>query len=824
MAFLTQRYIQSALVPAGHIDQAQRWDVPEKITLPVAEGVMALDSPPVRIFLGTEAAQYRAERIFIWSIEQVRNPARVYEIYLMKSLKGFKSRFWLTGFTNYRFAIPCFAGGTGRAIYNDVDQIYLKDPAELFDLAMEDHGYLAISPGDTSVALYDCEKMSQIWSLEDARTLGKNILLDRAKGKQGLWGEMKGGWNARDHEFVQGESGVLHYTILHRQPWHPFPGKFVYQSNDFAAPWYDLERSANDARYQIFDVEKPSRSFSRIQAKWDEDKDPGHQTSVNLPHQSRQLSSLLSRYDCKSLLNCHLESQDNPSNQQLAIPLSGSVDSLVSVNPVVNPTFDAAAVSDAVTCTGIFEYFPDEDIPWLLRELFQHAGKLLFCTVSTPRGECVRTARWWRYHFEIAARQFPNVHWQLHLDTGNRIGKRHHTIEGNNCHRDRPLVWIINDNKPGHESQSEAIADMIGWPYKSQVVEQNASNLLSVLFGIRSLLSPASSWLSSGSETPWPDVIIACGWWPCHIARYLKTRSGGKIRLVLSGRKNGGVRSVEDIAINCKHFHLPADHRRIETLLPLHPLTNKAMEKAKLQGDERLAALNKPRVALLVGGSARQHQFSEKDAANLAERALAQTKQLGGSLVVVTSRRTGQAQSAALSRVLGDDASLYVWEPGKPGNPYLEYLASADILIVTGESESMLTDAISTGKPTYIYPLATKRLNPLMAVGRWLLDKSVQKPKNRRGTERPQQGVEYLCARLLQLEWILPPRDLESLHLELIGLGYARLFGEQLDMTEPAEKYTQPDLGPSLRRMLNQVRYEAVEVHNESGSARVLST
>ena len=79
--------------------------------------------PPVRIFVGTEPGQYRAERVFVWSVEQVRDPSRSYEIYLMKDLAGFDRSRWLTGFTNYRFAIPHLAGGAGRAIYNDVDQI-----------------------------------------------------------------------------------------------------------------------------------------------------------------------------------------------------------------------------------------------------------------------------------------------------------------------------------------------------------------------------------------------------------------------------------------------------------------------------------------------------------------------------------------------------------------------------------------------------------------------------------------------------------------------------------------------------------------------------
>ena len=92
--------------------------------------------PPVRIFLGTEEGQYRAERVFVWSVLQVRDPARVYEIHLMKNVAGFDRRGWRTGFTCYRFAIPDFAGRTGKAIYNDVDQIYLADPALLFDLPL----------------------------------------------------------------------------------------------------------------------------------------------------------------------------------------------------------------------------------------------------------------------------------------------------------------------------------------------------------------------------------------------------------------------------------------------------------------------------------------------------------------------------------------------------------------------------------------------------------------------------------------------------------------------------------------------------------------
>src|SRR5262245_65340386 len=154
---------------------------PECVVLDVPDGVTPNRKPPVRIFVGSEPEQYRAERVFVWSVEQVRDPARVYEIHLMADLRGFDRRLWLTGFTNYRFAIPHFAGNQGRAIYNDVDQIYLSDPAELFDRDIGGHGFMSIAnapqakiPVDTSVMLIDCARMAPLWTIEAAQRGRKN--------------------------------------------------------------------------------------------------------------------------------------------------------------------------------------------------------------------------------------------------------------------------------------------------------------------------------------------------------------------------------------------------------------------------------------------------------------------------------------------------------------------------------------------------------------------------------------------------------------------------------------------------------------------------
>ena len=225
---------------------------PDLVVLGVEPGHAPSPLPPVRIFLGTEEGQYRAERVFVWSILQVRDPARIYEIHLMKNVAGFDRRGWRTGFTCYRFAIPDFAGREGKAIYNDVDQIYLADPALLFDLPLDGHGYLAIDARDTSVMLIDCEKMLPWWNRAAASAHGaKGPLTKKPAEEPGLWGELDGHWNARDLEYVEGQTKCLHYTALHQQPWNPFPEAYSYHQNPLAYIWHDLERGADAAGYEV---------------------------------------------------------------------------------------------------------------------------------------------------------------------------------------------------------------------------------------------------------------------------------------------------------------------------------------------------------------------------------------------------------------------------------------------------------------------------------------------------------------------------------------------------------------------------------------------
>jgi hypothetical protein len=207
----------------------------------------------------------------------------------------------------------------------------------------------------------------------------------------------------------------------------------------------------------------------------------------------------------------------------------------------------------------------------------------------------------------------------------------------------------------------------------------------------------------------------------------------------------------------------------------------------------------RPHLALLVGGTSVVYRLDTETAQRLGEEVRTWVQKQGGSVFATTSRRTGPQATEALRRALGEDCHLHEWCPGQQDNPYLGYLAAADILVVTGDSESMLAEAVATGKPVYIYPLPVKPPTLQKRLHEWIVARA-QKPRvNKRGTARPQQGMSYLCARLIERGFVLPPNDPNTLHETLIQHGLARFFGDPLDV---APRPSQLALDDVARRVL----------------------
>lgn len=816
MAFLAQRIV-SALwprrQPAGTFDSRE---LPECVVLPVVAGTPPSGKPPVRIYLGTELAQHRAERVFIWSVQKCRDPARVYEIYLMKELAGFDRRWWLTGFTNYRFAIPEFAGGSGRAIYNDEDQVYLSDPGLLFDLEMDGHGYLSVSDRDTSVMLIDCARMANVWNRDAARRLGKNRLLKQARRTPGLWGLLAPEWNARDDEYIAGRSHLLHYTALHTQPWRPFPRQFAYQASREGSVWHNLERSANEAGFEVFTAGHPSHHFLTLK-DWINRAREGSfaaKQAATLPmHLRDELSGDFDAGQTDGTLQVGLD-----DSQRMSTGIAFAL-----VPELSHPTWPAER-HQRVLCMDTLEYLPDEDIPWFTARLFASAGQNMCVTVQeqpAPRligGRQRITARprsdqWWIEIMERAADHFPGVHWKLivHDAPMSRIV---HVREAGNLAR-IPKVWVLNDHKPGHAVQGQGLAEALGWPYEAKrlhftpavYLHRGIARLLGLTEATGIGLTGASL---EGLKPPWPELVIAAGWKPARIARWISRRSHGRTRVVLLGRKGAPIADGTDILISCAHFNLPAHPLRIETTLPPNRITAARLKEATAGWESRYPDAPHPRIGLLLGGSTELQRLGRREALQLGRdvRTFADTHR--AHVYAITSRRTGHKAIAALRQGLGHAAMVHEWHKGEQDNPYLGFLGACDVLIVTGDSESMISEAVASGKPLLIYPLPFRRTPLRHQVAAWVVARANARPVNWRGTTRPQQGLEYLCARLIERNIVQPPRDLPALYRALVKRGRAVLFHVSQSVPPPAEPDAANETFALARAVRQKLRFTNV--------------
>ena len=339
-------------------------------------------------------------------------------------------------------------------------------------------------------------------------------------------------------------------------------------------------------------------------------------------------------------------------------------------------------------------------------------------------------------------------------------------------------------HKTGHRSQAAGLAEALGLPFETREVGHFGRYLGAT---IRALVPFAARGPAGGIAPPWPEIVIASGWLPGLVARRIARRHEGATRLVLLGRKAGPLGESQDIAVGCRHFRLPPEPRRLDLVLPLSKVSPARLGEAARRWPRLYDGRRRPRVVLLVGGACAQYRFDPETAARLVGEVRERVDAAGGSLVVVASPRTGRAATEALAAGAGSDAVVDAWSPRpEDRNPYLGYLAGADFIVVTGESESMLAEAVAARKPVYIYPLPARAPGWAQRLAEAVYRCATRDRVNARGTPRPQQGLQYLCARVLERRWLVPPRDLDGLHRNLVESGVARIFGEPFEAWRPA--------------------------------------
>lgn len=259
---------------------------------------------------------------------------------------------------------------------------------------------------------------------------------------------------------------------------------------------------------------------------------------------------------------------------------------------------------------------------------------------------------------------------------------------------------MLTPGEAGMRSQALGLAEAVGLPVteKRIVIGPPWPWLPGGLLPMPlSALDPTSDPLSP----PWPRLVVACGRRSIGPALAVKRQSRGRT-LAVYVQNPEMARAKFDLVAAMPHDDVRGANV-VTVRTALHPITQQRLTAARDEWRTRLAPDGAPLLGVLVGGDNSSYRLSAAVAARLV-RILRSAAGHGLKPVVTPSRRTGEDTKHMLANALAGGALGSMWDETGP-NPYIGILALADRLIVTGESISMISEALATGRPVHVLPL-----------------------------------------------------------------------------------------------------------------------
>ena len=253
-------------------------------------------------------------------------------------------------------------------------------------------------------------------------------------------------------------------------------------------------------------------------------------------------------------------------------------------------------------------------------------------------------------------------------------------------------ILILSDGKPGHVNQSRAFAELSGLDYTAVEVQfrnrlcKGLSYLFdkigfytSILFSVSGNVENCSAVVSAGSNTYCANRVLA-------------SRLGARSISVMLPR--GYRYKGFDLIIGQEHDHPPV--RDNIQAFPINLCHVKPQNVFKSRPEKRY-------IGLVIGGSNKVFKMK-------TETIQQQVEQIFNSfpdhkILVATSRRTPADVDALLKPFSFSESWIY---SDDPTNPIPDFLEHCDYVFITGDSTSMISEAVSFGKSAVeILPLVS---------------------------------------------------------------------------------------------------------------------
>ncbi len=213
-----------------------------------------------------------------------------------------------------------------------------------------------------------------------------------------------------------------------------------------------------------------------------------------------------------------------------------------------------------------------------------------------------------------------------------------------------------------------------------------------------------------------PELVIGCGGKSAAVLAALH----GRTRTVIVQHPRLDPRRF-DLVVAARHDRLTGPNVLV-TRTAMHRATPARLAEAAAMWAPRFAHLPRPLVAVLVGGGNGRFRLDRDVGTTLAGQLAGMMREDRVGLMLTPSRRT----DAAVRQILHDALTpLGGWLYDTTSeNPYFGMLALADAIVVTGDSVSMVSEAVATSAPVLLARLPgrsariSRFLDGLLADGR----------------------------------------------------------------------------------------------------------
>jgi len=262
-------------------------------------------------------------------------------------------------------------------------------------------------------------------------------------------------------------------------------------------------------------------------------------------------------------------------------------------------------------------------------------------------------------------------------------------------------VWVLADDRPGNVAQCVGVAEALGQPFRIFQVRYDDKGRWHNLFRGSSLLGIAEDCRAELQQlkTP-PKLAIAAGRRTAPLAMWLKRKFGTKLVQIMDPGWPG--RGKFDLIAAPRHDKMSARPNVLETVGSCHRAVPALLAAERALWEPRLAHLPHPWLLLSIGGATKDYNFGTDRARQMIAQTAALAKTLGATILATTSRRSGPEIEAVVQECLPPGSFFHPWREDTD-NPYLALVGMADVIVATGDSMNMCSEACANGGPVYIF-------------------------------------------------------------------------------------------------------------------------